>query len=189
MKTETVNSLEAPGRFELPNKGFADDDAAATDSQAPAPTSDSEPSGGLDRPGVVVAARERTGSRDEGWRRRAAAARWGSVEERFWGRVRRAKGEGCWLWQGRRDRDGYGSLEAFGLRHARAHRVAWQITNGPIPEGMVLCHRCDNPSCVRPDHLFVASQKENIRDSLAKGRHGSLKQAGKKRGPYRKHAA
>jgi hypothetical protein len=142
--------------------------------------------------GVVGIARERGGPHDPAWSAAAAAARWGTLADRFWSRVTR--GDGCWTWQGRKDRDGYGRLEALGLSHAKAHRVAWHLVNGPVPAGMVVCHRCDTPGCVRAEpggtgHLFVASQRENIRDSLAKGRHGSQKQAGKKRGPYRNQAA
>jgi hypothetical protein len=133
--------------------------------------------------------RERHGPHDDAWRKRAALARWGTLDERFWARVAKQPGDGCWLWTGRKDKDGYGRLEAFGMSHAKAHRVAWQLTRGPIPEGHVVCHACDTPACVRPDHLRTDSQRANIRESIAKGRHGSLRQAGKKRGPYRKQAA
>lgn len=197
---DTTETLEAPGRFELPNEGFADGNDTATGGHSPEKTGASPRTGGRRRTGEVVAARERSAPHDEAWTRKAALARWGTLAERFWARVNRngptmpGMDTPCWEWTGRKDRDGYGRLEADGLSHAKAHRVAWRLVNGPIPEGEVICHHCDNPACVRsePDgsgHLFPGSQMENIHDSIAKGRHGSLKQAGKKRGPYRRQAA
>lgn len=87
--------------------------------------------------------------------------------ERFWARVDRS-GE-CWEWRGQRQRQGYGQLGWAGKRYA-AHRFAWAITNGPIPDGLVVCHRCDNPGCVRPEHLFLGTHRDNARDRVAKGR-------------------
>lgn len=86
---------------------------------------------------------------------------------RFWGRV--DKGPGCWLWTGFALYQGYGVLRFRGKK-ARAHRVAWMLTNGDIPEGMFVCHRCDTPACVRPDHLFLGTREENVADMVAKGR-------------------
>jgi hypothetical protein len=73
------------------------------------------------------------------------------------------------VWIGAVGRHGYG---VFAPRHAtvRAHRYAWELTNGPIPTGLVVAHRCDNTRCVRPDHLFLATQAENLADMRAKGR-------------------
>jgi hypothetical protein len=71
----------------------------------------------------------------------------------------------CIEWGGKRDRDGYGR------RGARlAHRLTWEEVNGPIPHGLCICHRCDNPPCVNPDHLFLGTHADNRRDSVAKGR-------------------
>jgi len=93
-----------------------------------------------------------------------------SVEDRFWSHVE--KSNGCWIWRASLYSNGYGDtkLSPFGRRSGLAHRVSWEFTYGEIPEGLNVCHSCDNPSCVRPDHLFVATQKENVRDMMVKGR-------------------
>lgn len=88
----------------------------------------------------------------------------------FWARVR--KGPDCWLWQGRLDGStAYGSVPT-GRRGSgmRAHRFSYILHFGPVPEGMEVCHRCDNPPCVRPDHLYAATHKQNVADMKAKGR-------------------
>ena len=86
----------------------------------------------------------------------------------FWNRVE--KTEGCWLWRGSRTTAGYGNVRV-GPKNKYAHRLAWELTNGAIPNGLHVCHRCDNPPCVRPDHLFLGTGKDNARDSMQKGRH------------------
>ncbi len=90
-----------------------------------------------------------------------------SADERFWSKV--AKGQGCWWWTAYRNRDGYGLFSQNG-RTRVASRVAWEMSRGPIPVGLVVCHRCDNPSCVRPDHLFLGTHADNARDRDEKGR-------------------
>jgi hypothetical protein len=75
----------------------------------------------------------------------------------------------CTLWQGATDADGYGILKVKG-KMWRAHRYLYQQARGPIPDGMVVMHRCDNPSCIRLDHLQLGTQAENLADMRAKGR-------------------
>lgn len=85
------------------------------------------------------------------------------LSERFWPKVE--KTDGCWLWTANTRPNGYGLFGSVG-----AHRVAYELCVGPIPSGMYVCHRCDNPACVRPDHLFVGTQLDNMRDMVTKGR-------------------
>lgn len=83
-------------------------------------------------------------------------------------------GPGCWEWTGFRDRDGYGrcSLVVGDKREQMAPRVSFIRCRGDIPPGMVVMHECDNPACVRPSHLSLGLQLDNIRDMIGKGRHG-----------------
>ena len=87
----------------------------------------------------------------------------------FESKVLIAEGDGCWLWMGYRMPRGYGQLSVDG-RRVLAHRRAWVLANGPIPDGSQVLHRCDNPPCVRPSHLFLGTHLDNIADRHTKGR-------------------
>ena len=91
-----------------------------------------------------------------------------TLEERFWSKVE--KSDGCWEWTGSADQHGYGRIAVSRSKPRIATRVAWEITRGPIPPGMDVCHSCDNPPCVRPDHLFLGTRRDNMHDAHLKGR-------------------
>ena len=90
---------------------------------------------------------------------------------------------GCWVWGGYRNRGGYGftRVGGRGAPGKLAHRLSWELHRGPIPNGLHVLHRCDNPSCVRPDHLFLGTNQENIADRIAKGRPGGMNSPGARR--------
>lgn len=100
-----------------------------------------------------------------------------SIEERFWAKVR--KTDGCWLWTGyrRSAKLDYGRFIVNG-RVWNAHRVAWELTYGAIPAGLFVCHHCDNPPCVRPDHLFLGTHQDNQADRKNKGPRSTVCHAG-----------
>lgn len=80
---------------------------------------------------------------------------------------------GCWIWLGHLSHKGYGlygAMDSTGAKTARAHRLSWYAHHGEIPEGMLVLHRCDVPSCINPDHLFLGTHEDNMRDMVAKGR-------------------
>jgi hypothetical protein len=79
------------------------------------------------------------------------------------------KGSGCWLWLGGKHKTGYGHYR-FNGKIQTAHRVMWLKTFGEIPAGMCVCHKCDNPQCINPDHLFLGAHLDNMLDRDKKGR-------------------
>lgn len=93
------------------------------------------------------------------------------IEVRLWGRLAPTEG-GCLVFTGSIGRGGYGKIWYLG-RDTRAHRVAWTLTNGPIPDGLMVCHRCDNPPCCNPAHLFLGSARDNVIDMVTKGHHSN----------------
>ncbi|MGH7022198.1 MAG: HNH endonuclease signature motif containing protein [Caulobacteraceae bacterium] len=94
---------------------------------------------------------------------------YGSVAERLAAWVEIDPRSGCHLWTGHRDQGGYGRM-SVNKRNRAVHRVAWELVNGPIPEGMLALHICDNPRCCNPAHLKLGTQADNNRDRIAKGR-------------------
>lgn len=93
-----------------------------------------------------------------------------SWQESFYSKISSEADEnGCVLWLGARNNKGYGTFWRNGKREL-AHRLAWELERGPIPDGLNVLHRCDRPLCVRVQHLFLGTQKDNIADCIAKGR-------------------
>lgn len=98
-----------------------------------------------------------------------------SPEDRFWQKVR--KTDGCWQWTGAITGFGYGVMTrgSEGAGNILTHRFSWELHYGPVPDGLFVLHRCDNPLCVRPEHLFLGTKQDNAVDCAAKGRSGPAK--------------
>lgn len=103
------------------------------------------------------------------------------LEQRFWRNV--LKTDSCWEWQGQCDSVRPASTKGMRLRYGRfqikgkrfkAHRISWQMHFGPVPSGLNVLHKCDNPPCINPDHLFLGTTRDNSRDMSAKGRSTKL---------------
>lgn len=93
-----------------------------------------------------------------------------SAVHRFWTKVKGIHRDECWPWTASRANNGYGKFRDDSGRRIGAHRFSWILHNGPIPEGLCVLHRCDNPICVNPAHLFLGTFHDNALDKAAKGR-------------------
>lgn len=93
----------------------------------------------------------------------------GNYVERFWGHAQPKGANECWPWHGARNVGGYGAANRHAI-NVPAHRMSYEINIGPIADGMKICHTCDNPPCVNPEHLFTGTQQDNLRDMERKGR-------------------
>jgi hypothetical protein len=104
--------------------------------------------------------------------------------QRFWEKVDVGGPDECWEWKGERTAKGYGRFDVAG-RHIRAHRFAWELAHGPIPEGMFALHHCDNPPCCNPAHLFEGTNLDNMADMTAKRRAAAGERHGSRTHPER----
>ncbi len=93
----------------------------------------------------------------------------------FWRKVVRTKT--CWLWTAAKNEKGYGVF-GIGKETDKAPRISWRLLKGPIPRGLFVLHKCDNPACVRIEHLFLGTNKENVDDMIAKGRNSKPPEMG-----------
>lgn len=110
----------------------------------------------------------------------------GTVDERFWAKVAKAD-DGCWLWLGGLNVTGYGVFDVSRQdRGHRAHRRSWELTNGPIPNGLHVLHKCDVRNCVNPSHLYLGTHQDNMRDRTERQRASSLSGAAGERHGFAK---
>lgn len=89
----------------------------------------------------------------------------------FWARVQRGSDDECWPWLKAKTTLGYGAFNIPGYKRVRAHRFAYSLANGVIPDGLCVCHSCDNRLCCNPSHLWLGTVADNNRDKMQKGRH------------------
>lgn len=96
-----------------------------------------------------------------------------NVEERFWSKVSKCECDKCWEWTASLNSKGYGRMNMQG-RTGLSHRLSWLIHFSEIPDGLDVLHHCDNPKCVNPNHLFLGTHSDNMRDMVKKGRNGAV---------------
>lgn len=96
-----------------------------------------------------------------------------TLEERFWAKVDKQGPDECWEWRSSLNSKGYGRISMGKTDQMFAHRLSYELHFGPIPDGLLVCHRCDNPPCVNPSHLFTGTRSDNMLDCSQKGRHGA----------------
>lgn len=96
-----------------------------------------------------------------------------TLEERFWRYVEKQPG-GCWIWTARINEKGYGHFMINSTSPAKAHRISYQIHFGPIPDGMLVLHKCDNKACVNPSHLYLGTHHDNMNDIACGNKRRSL---------------
>lgn len=125
---------------------------------------------GIDKPLTAYYrhSQQRSGYRPECKECQKAPAKKKTAVDRFWQKVK--KGRGCWEWTGSRaTNNGYGR-HPIGSGHVIAHRFSWELHFGEIPKGKEVCHSCDNPGCVRPEHLYLGTHADNMQDMVKRGR-------------------
>ena len=94
-----------------------------------------------------------------------------SMAERMQSKIVPNLKTGCWEWTAKKNCWGYGQITVSNRRNKLAHRISYELRHGPIPDGLWVLHRCDNPGCVNPDHLFLGTHEDNMADRSAKDRH------------------
>jgi len=99
--------------------------------------------------------------------------------KRFWSKVDKRGDDECWNWLGYKDKDGYGTFNPTSKKLIKAHRFAYTLTYGEIKSGQCICHKCDNPPCCNPEHLFIGTFTDNDADRDKKGRQAYGERSGR----------